>query len=218
MGKIKIKLRDQIRQVDLISVVESAGVDLRRSGNRHVGLCPLHSDSTPSFYIFDDHTWWCFGGCGGGDAVDLVQMLYGCSFKEALTHLGINGRRLSSGERWKIQEKKKRTEARIERERDIIFTLAVLIRAAGKCSYYVGLLPAWEWYFDVIINGTKEEKLAIIDGLKDWPVVSRNYLFRPDFNYKAWLQEFLNGVPKNEFKINLHFKRAEGHSPKTSAS
>ena len=42
------------QNIDLAMVVETAGVELRRSGNRHVGLCPFHEEKTPSFYIFDD--------------------------------------------------------------------------------------------------------------------------------------------------------------------
>ena len=43
------------QNIDLHSLVESAGVELRQHGNRHVGLCPFHTERTPSFYVFDDH-------------------------------------------------------------------------------------------------------------------------------------------------------------------
>jgi len=42
------------QSIDLVSVVESAGVELKQRGNRHVGLCPFHTEKTPSFYVFPD--------------------------------------------------------------------------------------------------------------------------------------------------------------------
>jgi hypothetical protein len=56
-------------------------------------------------------------------------------------------------------------------------------------------LPAWTYYHDILARGSKEEKAEIIEGLKDWPTISRSYLFKPDFNYRGWLRDFLyNGV------------------------
>jgi hypothetical protein len=40
---------------------------------RFKARCPLpdHEDSTPSFYIYPDRRYWCFGCTRGGDVIDL---------------------------------------------------------------------------------------------------------------------------------------------------
>ena len=49
-------------------------VALERRGNRWVGLCPFHSETTPSFTVNDDGLWYCFGCSAGGDIVDFQTM------------------------------------------------------------------------------------------------------------------------------------------------
>jgi hypothetical protein len=61
---------------------------LRRVGNKLAGLCPLHEDKRPSFYIYPDtNTFHCFGCQANGDVITLVQLLNNFSFKEALNLL-----------------------------------------------------------------------------------------------------------------------------------
>ena len=148
-------LSHQIKQVDLAALVESSGVELRSVGNKFVGLCPLHGEDHPSFYIFADNRFKCFG-CGEyGDAVDFLRLVYGYDFLEALRHLGINGQ-LTNEQKKEIERKKKIDAKRQQRERDIFHTLSVLIRAAQKCRSFIHLLPAWEWYHETICTGSKE--------------------------------------------------------------
>ena len=69
--------------------LESRNVALTRSGTDLVGHCPLpgHDDDTPSFRISEKDgksLWHCFGGCGGGDVISLVQKLDDVSFTEAV--------------------------------------------------------------------------------------------------------------------------------------
>ena len=42
---------DQILDSAQIMDVDSAFVTLRKRGVNYVGLCPFHSDKTPSFYV-----------------------------------------------------------------------------------------------------------------------------------------------------------------------
>jgi len=51
---------------------------LRPAGrDRFKGLCPMHKEKTPSFYIYtDQQRWHCYGACAsGGDVVDLAERL-----------------------------------------------------------------------------------------------------------------------------------------------
>ena len=74
--------------VDIVSVVGEY-VKLRRSGaNRYMGLCPFHSEKTPSFTVHVVHQFYkCFSCGAGGDVVKFVMEKDGLSFYEALKSL-----------------------------------------------------------------------------------------------------------------------------------
>lgn len=63
----------------------------RRSGHNLLGLCPFHSDSTPSFAVTltGEHagTFKCFGCGAGGDIITFHQRLHHLTFGESLTRL-----------------------------------------------------------------------------------------------------------------------------------
>ena len=71
-----------------LEIAEYVGrsVTLRKSGRNFRGLCPFHTEKTPSFYVFTDRgTWRCFGSCGeGGDLFSFVQKRENVEFPEAL--------------------------------------------------------------------------------------------------------------------------------------
>jgi hypothetical protein len=70
--------------ITTIDVARSVGLDLRPRGTRWWTCCPLHSERIPSFCIFPDGRWKCFGCGKHGDAVDLYAALYNVSIGEAL--------------------------------------------------------------------------------------------------------------------------------------
>lgn len=56
-------------------------------GRRHIICCPLHNDSHPSFNIYSDGHWRCFG-CGRyGDVLDLHAAMRGITLREAIAEL-----------------------------------------------------------------------------------------------------------------------------------
>jgi hypothetical protein len=104
-------------------------------------------------------------------------------------------------ERVAIKRQRMMKARRIQRERDLLHTLGILIRATRKVmsgmtpeqfdlyGEIVDPLPAWEHYHDVLSTGSREEKKGVSAGLKDMATVRRSYLFKPDFNYRNWLFE-----------------------------
>lgn len=63
-------------------------VDLRPAGNSHKGLCPFHTEKTPSFHVNATRkTYHCFGCGAGGDAIQFVRETRGLSFAEAVEYL-----------------------------------------------------------------------------------------------------------------------------------
>jgi DNA primase len=83
-----MEIIDQIRQVAHIIEIASQYTTLRQRGRKHVGLCPFHSEKTPSFTVDSEKgLFHCFG-CGiGGDVFSLVMEKENLSFPEALKHL-----------------------------------------------------------------------------------------------------------------------------------
>lgn len=75
--------------VDIVSVVGEY-VRLRRVGatQSYNGLCPFHTEKTPSFRVHSNHQFFKCFGCGqGGDVFKFVQEIERISFYEALKQL-----------------------------------------------------------------------------------------------------------------------------------
>jgi DNA primase len=71
-----------------ISSVAGQYTPLRRAGREFCGRCPLHADSTPSFYVDDEKgAFICFGCGASGDVVKLVMLLEHVGFNEAIERL-----------------------------------------------------------------------------------------------------------------------------------
>ncbi len=63
-------------------------VTLKRSGHLHKGLCPFHSEKTPSFTVFpDNRSFYCFGCQTGGDAITFVMNIERLDYVEAVKFL-----------------------------------------------------------------------------------------------------------------------------------
>ena len=60
---------------------------LRRYGNKHMACCPFHQEEGPSFYIYDNNTFHCFGCQANGSAVDFYMKLNNVDFKSAVIAL-----------------------------------------------------------------------------------------------------------------------------------
>lgn len=73
--------------VDLVALVGKY-VALRRRGDVYAGLCPFHNEKTPSFYVYPDRRYHCFGCGAHGDCVDFVRAISGVDFMEAARQLG----------------------------------------------------------------------------------------------------------------------------------
>lgn len=77
-----------IKEAASIAEVIGEHVNLKRAGKNLKGLCPFHSEKTPSFTVNPDrHTYHCFGCGEGGDVFSFMMNYHRISFPEALQEL-----------------------------------------------------------------------------------------------------------------------------------
>ncbi len=80
------EIRARVGLVDLIG----RSVKLIKSGREHSGLCPFHSEKTPSFTVSEEKGFFHCFGCGAhGDAIGFVMRADGVSFPEAVERLAM---------------------------------------------------------------------------------------------------------------------------------
>ena len=81
------KISEIKNAADIVDVV-SETVLLKKAGKNYIGLCPFHSEKTPSFTVSPDkQIFHCFGCSAGGNVFSFLMRQEGMSFPEAARHL-----------------------------------------------------------------------------------------------------------------------------------
>ncbi|MBO4687374.1 MAG: DNA primase [Clostridiales bacterium] len=87
-GRIPQEVVEEIiAKNDIVSVVGQYVQFTKSSGRNLFGLCPFHSEDTPSFSVSssaDKQIFYCFGCHKGGDVVKFIQEIEHLSYVEAL--------------------------------------------------------------------------------------------------------------------------------------
>ena len=74
-------------KVDIVEVI-SGYLPLKKAGRNFAGLCPFHSEKTPSFMISPERqVFKCFGCGEAGDVFTFLEKIEGWDFREALEEL-----------------------------------------------------------------------------------------------------------------------------------
>ncbi len=171
-------LVDDIKSRIGIEELVSQYVQLKKAGRNLKGLCPFHSEKTPSFVVSPEkQICHCFGCNKGGDIFAFIQELEAVSFAEALQILGDKaGIKVDSA---KLQKGAPKSE------KDIYFKAHEL-----ACSF-----------FEKELHGTAEGK-KVLDylyrrGLHDEMIKEFRIGFAPD-SYDS-LHSYLlkKGIPKD---------------------
>ncbi|MCJ7581959.1 MAG: DNA primase [Candidatus Aminicenantes bacterium] len=80
-----MEIIDQIKQTANIIEIASQYTNIIKRGKSHIGLCPFHSEKTPSFTLdIERQLYHCFGCGAGGDIFTLVMEKENLSFPDAL--------------------------------------------------------------------------------------------------------------------------------------
>ena len=89
MGFVSNSIVEQIRSTsDIVEIIEEH-VPLKKSGKNFIGLCPFHSEKTPSFSVSSEkQIYHCFGCGEGGNVFSFLMKFSNFSFPEAVTQIG----------------------------------------------------------------------------------------------------------------------------------
>lgn len=119
---------DAIMQGVSLPAIVGRRVKLTKRGRLYSGLCPFHNEKTPSFAVYDDGRYQCFGCGARGSAIDFVRHFDGLSMQQAVMALaaeagisqGIGLPMISDAERARIKARADKDEADRKRktERD----------------------------------------------------------------------------------------------------
>ena len=76
---------DDLRLAANIVQVVQEYVPLKRAGTTYKGLCPFHSEKTPSFHVNPDKGFFHCFGCGvGGDVFKFLELHEKVGFQDAV--------------------------------------------------------------------------------------------------------------------------------------
>ena len=89
MARVPEETIERIRNTADIYDVVAQYVDLKKRGRNFFGLCPFHSEKTPSFSVAPDkQIYHCFGCGAGGNVFSFIVEHEKISFIEAVQQLG----------------------------------------------------------------------------------------------------------------------------------
>ncbi|NLM05779.1 MAG: DNA primase [Tissierellia bacterium] len=128
------RIREETDIVELISQY----VQLRQAGRNYQGLCPFHSEKTPSFSVSEDKKIFKCFGCGeSGDAISFLMKIESCDF---LTAVQILAKRLGILLREETEEDKIRKERRenlYKLNREVALFFMENLRKSKKAIDYI---------------------------------------------------------------------------------
>ncbi len=76
-------------RTDIVSLIQSRGIALKKNGKGYMGHCPFHEDKTASLSVTPGkNLFQCFGCGAGGDVIRFVELYDRVDFKEAVKQLG----------------------------------------------------------------------------------------------------------------------------------
>lgn len=189
------ELNSRINIVDLIS----QHVDLKKAGRNFMGLCPFHSEKSPSFSISEEKgLFHCFGCKASGNAITFIMKYNNFDFIQAVQYLC---------EKYNVEFEQKEIKGKKE-----ILSINEILLSVAKTYLYSG---NYKHALDYLKNrGFDSDSLDIFDigflpddiDLKIFKDFSKNDLFDSGLFYRK------DGVSKIKFsgRILIPIKNENG--------
>ena len=157
-------------RTDIVELIQSCGVSLKRAGREYVACCPFHGEKTASFHVSPvRQTWHCFGACNeGGNAIGFLMKREGLTFPEAVRRLGAQvGVNVSDEveDPLKKQERLKREALLILNDKVADFYADLLNSPAGKEAKAYAVT---RWGKDYVMDAGLGYAPAAWDSLVQW--------------------------------------------------
>lgn len=122
------ELIEEVRTRNDIVDVISSYIRLTKKGSNYFGLCPFHSEKSPSFSVSPTkQIYYCFGCESGGNVIRFVQNYENYTFTEALKVLA---------DRAGIELPEVNFSEENKKQKDLKSRLLELNKEAGKFYYY----------------------------------------------------------------------------------
>ena len=172
----------KIDKPNILDVVQREGIEIRQCGRNFVGLCPFHTEKTPSFVVnLERQRWKCFGCGQSGDVISFIQRRKRLSFTGALQYLGN-----STGEpiRETLQDAKRRKIVKKFREWcanyskwlcemlrlcnriDSLVTTSEHLEFAGLEAMYL-MRDIYQWHLSVLNGGNDKLKFELYEDFRN---------------------------------------------------
>ncbi len=125
-------LQELVERSDIVDVVGSYVRLTKRSGSNQFGLCPFHSEKTPSFSVSPDkQIYHCFGCGKGGGVINFIMEVENLTFPEAVEFLAKRAGMAIPEEENSFESKKRRRMLDLNRDAAKFF-YSCLSKPGGK--------------------------------------------------------------------------------------
>ena len=165
---------------NILAVIEKEGIQLKQRGENIWSQCPFHEDKTPSLKVDPNkQVFYCFGCGAGGDVITFIEKLKGYSFKDSLVYLGISNGKPSKI--YKVQTIERNLIKGFDQWcHEYYCKLCEVLLALDKrkmkakgfedinfLAEFYHKEPTWNYYADVLFNGSDDEKYQLYCEVKD---------------------------------------------------
>ena len=141
---------DEVMERNNIVDVVSSYVPLTKKGKKQWGLCPFHSEKTPSFSVDEDkQLYYCFGCKAGGNLVHFVMNLEKLGFRDAVLFLaervGMQPPEMENSEEADRRRREKQRLYDLCRDAAKAYNLALMTEGGQRAREYLtkrGITPA----------------------------------------------------------------------------
>jgi DNA primase len=179
---------EEIKAKLSIEQVVGERVDLKRSGTALKGLCPFHSEKTPSFFVFPSSgNYKCFGCGQGGDIFTFLQTSEKLEFREVLQQLAQRAGVELPDERERIKQVEEHARLFQANEAAVEFFRDQLKGPAGKPAqaYFYKRMISVPLQVTFGLGYAPDSRRALRDalnqrGFTDEELVAAGLLFAPD--------------------------------------